>query len=500
MVKDIGSGKHIIVFRGTEFTSHTDVEAEKDMAAGAGTTSKIKLAIFLKKQLSVGKNQYDAGKEKLHKWVDDHAGNVAVAGHSLGGALAQRLLLDKADKITNAKVFNSPGLEAEALKKAAKSRKLMESLMNKEGEMKLQIFNTRSDTVGKIGGPHAPGSVYIANGGRVEGNPHNGMIFSPNSSGNPSIKAVSYFMHQLAKGQALPEVRPTGMGWSDIKQFYADWYYEFAALYINYHKTDMDEIKEVLSDIRDLTIDVRREKLRPDLKEKRLKNEALMTAALNELGLFQTKAETKSTTLELEDTPVVQPINPSQNLTTSKQKRANTKHGDKQIAIQPTASAAKEEKADFYGIYGDFTGTFVGRTDEGATLENGRFNMTISGLIVTGNASGNGVHRRRDGDRERIVTDSITGKIIDGTYDPKTGKVTAVLLIKAGTFDDMRAAVQGRGDENGFSGTWYGGWGFTGTWQANPKTARTVTWEEAQCTGPNRDYWISQGTDCSDYR
>jgi len=97
------NGKVYVIFRGTD-------DKLKD---SMDYTSKL--------EVTVGRNQYAKHAEKLAKWVNDNQ-PVTVSGHSLGGALAQRLTADHPGKVSEMVIFQAPGVEKEVTDKFAKHK------------------------------------------------------------------------------------------------------------------------------------------------------------------------------------------------------------------------------------------------------------------------------------------------------------------------------------------------------------------------------------------
>ncbi len=102
-----GSGRVYAVFRGTEFGEGANNEGLRDAYADAG---------------SIGNNQYAAGREKLDKWAREHRGNLVVTGHSLGGAVGQRFVVDHPDAVREAVFFNSPGIDRDLARRVPRNK------------------------------------------------------------------------------------------------------------------------------------------------------------------------------------------------------------------------------------------------------------------------------------------------------------------------------------------------------------------------------------------
>lgn len=158
LVKDTHTGKVYAIFRGTEPPKggakrilQRLPEFGKDFWADMG---------------AVGRNQYEAKADnaKLHRWAEEHSGNLVVTGHSLGGALAQRFIADHPDDVEKAVLFNSPALDTETAGKVS-SRKLI----GPDGQPKITYYVHPGDPVSELGGNrHLYGDVYTVEGGPTE--------------------------------------------------------------------------------------------------------------------------------------------------------------------------------------------------------------------------------------------------------------------------------------------------------------------------------------------
>jgi len=92
IVLEDAKGKNYIVFRGTEPGEGGDLIADLD------------------RQSDVGRKQFQKHKDTLASWSRRFP-DALVTGHSLGGALGQRYVVEHPDKIREAVFFNPPGIE-----------------------------------------------------------------------------------------------------------------------------------------------------------------------------------------------------------------------------------------------------------------------------------------------------------------------------------------------------------------------------------------------------
>lgn len=162
LIKDNATGRVVMSVRGTEFGATT--EGVKDVGADAATVATLKTG-----QAHPGLPQYDA---EVKKWVAEkmaeHKGNVIVTGHSLGGAHAQRIVLDHADKIVSAQTYNAPALETTAIEPVVNDPKRMRTLFDDKGRPKVRHFAGTGDPVSGAGSLHIPGDVVVASGGNFD--------------------------------------------------------------------------------------------------------------------------------------------------------------------------------------------------------------------------------------------------------------------------------------------------------------------------------------------
>ncbi len=473
LLKDTRTGDQVVVMRGTELSNET----KRDVSAAAQGT------LTMKKRLAVGKDQYQSGQVKLHKWIDDAAkqgAHVHATGHSMAGAHTQRLLLDKADKITSARVYNSPGLEASEIERIVGDDELMANLHDAEGKRKLSIFNALNDIVGLVGGPHVPGDVYLASGGTAESSPHNGMIVGSDAT----IETKSWAMFQMIKGRHGRKLK-WEMSFSEMAKLTG---IDFVTSMVNYHFTDdHDDIIALISEIQRDEVQFKREHAHPHLKSERLLAEAMEDAILsqelieeallNELNIQATIDETALNFL-----PGTGMNAPDGSASAPEPGRGPVKGGTLNLNsdrhTNPGGSgdiekAIQEEQIQPVGIFGDFEGTMSG-SGEHAYLTDGKLSFSIEDTKITGQ-----ITARVQSRSNAKSFDSVAGRIT-GHFNPSKGTLTAEIRFKAGTFSDMQTKVNGSGGLDGFSGNWDAPF-LSGTWEAHPKTVRAVTWEEAIC-------------------
>jgi hypothetical protein len=162
LVRDNATGRVVMSVRGTEFGA--SAEGVKDVGADAAA-----VATTMTGQAHPGLPQYDA---EVKRWVADkmaqHKGNVIVTGHSLGGAHAQRIALDHADKIVAAQTYNAPALETAAIERVANDPKELGKLFDDKGRPKVRHFVGSGDPVSGAGSLHIPGDVVVASGGKFD--------------------------------------------------------------------------------------------------------------------------------------------------------------------------------------------------------------------------------------------------------------------------------------------------------------------------------------------
>jgi len=171
LLKDKFTERALIVFRGTEASKGSWTELFKDASSD--------LQGYLQGQLRVGKNQYDAAKEKLGTWTTQHSGNVEVIGHSLGAALGQRLMIDRGSDILFGTFFNAPGLERDVIDQMVEDD-TYRNLLSPDGTRKVRIYNAKSDPVGYAGMAHILADTFLCSGGDVDSGliaAHTAMIF-----------------------------------------------------------------------------------------------------------------------------------------------------------------------------------------------------------------------------------------------------------------------------------------------------------------------------------
>ncbi len=95
----------------------------------------------------IGWSQYQANKERIAQWVKSFPGELAVVGHSLGGALAQRVVVDHGPRIARASLFNSPGIDRKTAAKVT-----MANLLDARGQPKIRYYVHPDDWVSQAGG------------------------------------------------------------------------------------------------------------------------------------------------------------------------------------------------------------------------------------------------------------------------------------------------------------------------------------------------------------
>lgn len=143
LVQDVSDGRVYAIFRGTEFDVTHSWAGAKDAWADVG---------------AIGKNQYDANKATFDKWAADHKDNLYVTGHSLGGANAQRFIVDNPSAVTEAVLFNPPGIDRETAGQIGDSEL-----------PKITYYTHPDDAVSEVGGQvHLKGTVIRVSGGQTE--------------------------------------------------------------------------------------------------------------------------------------------------------------------------------------------------------------------------------------------------------------------------------------------------------------------------------------------
>lgn len=401
----------VILTRGTEKSSASWTEFIKDVRAD--------IEGVMGKQLAIGRSQYKAAKPQLDKWVDANKGNVEVIGHSLGGPIGQRLMMDRGEDILYGTFFNSPGLEMDELERMKTDPDLVKSLLTDKGQRKIRIYNAKGDVV-SVGGAGFPlADIIMASGPTIDGDPHLAPMFGEDTK------------HQTAGYYGYHNTREQ---WADERGLTSDLINTFSGFWPNLNDRD-----DLMKDVAALEKQARKElkleeqwqadpksKLLFDLEKKQQEEEAAKVAALAAGEPDATAGQT---------VPIALPK--------TKPKAASP---PKPVVKAPVP---KKPKSGLVGINGDFEGTMSG-SDEDAYISGGRIVFSIAGTQVTGRATGRVVSRHEGGG-----ADSFNLRVT-GSYDPEKSYIRAEIRGKVGFFDDMLFLAEGTGGPDGFSGNWIG--------------------------------------------
>ncbi len=137
-----GTGQTYIVFRGTEpFTEINDIRADLD-DEGHDT----------------GRMQYVENRYTLDDWANKYPGAI-IAGHSLGGALAQHYAVDHPGAVKEAYLFNAPGISERGVLRfiKAENRPPVNLFVGSGGD---GSSPGGADLVSELGGPnHLPSRI-----------------------------------------------------------------------------------------------------------------------------------------------------------------------------------------------------------------------------------------------------------------------------------------------------------------------------------------------------
>ncbi len=440
LVRDKDTGRVFVLPRGTE----ADHEKIRDVA-------KADLGSFYSGQLKIGKEQYASGKEKIAGWIKKYKGNVEVIGHSLGGAIAQRIFLDNAENISSVTVFNSPGLELDTVNMAISKPSLLKKMMNPDGSRKLNIFNVKNDIVGSGGGIMVPGNVVMAEGGPLAegwGNAHTKLIFGPDVKREP----MDYYRYQSWRDRS-------GFIVEDVTKDVARAWFNIT----NFKSPVKNELRDLLSRLTDYENTILREvdrKERDKWRKRKKKN----------------RGKDKKPNLDKIVTAV---IDKNQLDVEKGRKLPATKKPKKKVVKKPKKQKAKPSTPSTGDMSGTYAGKLTGKDFYEGTLIweilNGKFSFSIDGTKVSGSLEGTAKERDVYNIwQESYLVYAFKGKI-KGKYDSGSGKIDAAVtgnwsgqgerdIIDEGYFsaDRGKNEFKGRwrieGIGNRFLDTYYGDW------------------------------------------
>ncbi len=476
LVRDKDTGRVFVLPRGTE----ADQEKIRDVA-------KADLGSFYSGQLKIGKEQYESGKQKIAGLIKKYKGNVEVIGHSLGGAIAQRIFLDNAVNISSVTVFNSPGLELETVNNALSEQSQLKHLTNPDGSRKLNIFNVKNDIVGSGGGIIVPGNVVMAEGGPLAegwGNAHTKLIFGPDVKREP----MDYYRYQSWRDRS-------GFIAEDVTKDLARAWFNIT----NFKSPIKNELRDLLSRLTDyenaILRDVdrkERDKWRKSKKKKRGKDkkpnlDKIVTAVIDK------------TQLDVE-----------------KGRKPPTKKKKKKVVKKPKKKILKQSTPPAGGMSGAYAGKLTGTNFYDGELISeildGKFSFTIDGTKVTGSLEG--TIKKKDvlptigSNRIIYFMYAFKGKI-SGKYHPEAAAVDASSIRakitgkwngqgEHGIIDD--GSFRADREPNGFVGSWmvegignrfpggsyYGDWkdvakNVTVTKEVKKESSKLVGWDAYMC-------------------
>lgn len=424
LLRDHLTGRKTIVIRGTEKTAGTWSEFIKDVKAGTynGSTGDV----------AVGLQQYQAARPQLEKWVKANANNIVVTGHSLGGAIGQRLMLDYGQDVLYASFFNTPGLDQKTLMRLAQDPAVAKRLLDALGNRKTRIFNALNDPVSFFGRGFILADMIQASGKSIKEDPHLASVFGF----DVSRKLTGYY------------------GYLNIRNLGAEgWMSDFAATMSNsmQHLGDMDEVLWDILDSEHIALkDIEREGI--DNTDQPEDPRARLADLLVQTG---------------------QPISGKRTTGKRPKEPRGPVAGQTIEIIQPEAEALA-------GIDGEFEGQFSWNA-KNSRLENTHIYLSIEGTNVYGYAEGVVVNNQLS-----TMRDPFRLEITSGAYDPKDSSIRARLEGKVKMFGDWDVDITGTGGPEGFSGKSVRG---SIQWSVSPKTVRTITLEEAICTKHPPEKW-----------
>ncbi len=435
LMRHPGTGRAVIVMRGTEITAATLTENARDIAAD--------LEGLAKSEHAIGKAQYEAARPVLHDWVDGDAGNIEVIGHSLGGALGQRLMLERAADINHATFFNTPGLEKAALKRMAEDPDLVRDLMTDGNQRKVRIYNSKDDKVSDAGNGFILGDVIMASGKSIKESPHMASVFGS----DVQRKVQGYYGYANTRGMLSGA---------------ADFLGDMAGMIFG-HASDATDMGDVMRSVASKEAEVRRANPETQTRVK-LDGTDLTRAPLVDMLTRVSVAEKKGVSIAPK---VMLPLNVD--LAGDRDTTAGQTVPLKPAAPvpAPAAKGAQSEPAttgsqpaqEQDGLFGSFSGP-LRSADKYSVISGGRITITVAGTRVTGTASGRNTAKSEDAE-----TDYFRLKIT-GTYDPATGRIEATALGSAQGYGSMAVGIVGRGGADGFRGQFNGI--VDGSWSAYP--------------------------------
>jgi pimeloyl-ACP methyl ester carboxylesterase len=150
LVKDAHNPQHhYAIFRGTEADTYR--ENVKDGAADLN-------------RYGVGREQYETDRARLRQWADvarnDKGAALTLTGHSLGGAIAQRFVVDHPDAVHRVVTFNTAAIDRQTLDRAS------EAALSK---VEVTHYVQRDDPVSAGSGDgFVRGKLKLVSGGKTE--------------------------------------------------------------------------------------------------------------------------------------------------------------------------------------------------------------------------------------------------------------------------------------------------------------------------------------------
>ncbi|MBR4104868.1 MAG: DUF2974 domain-containing protein [Thermoguttaceae bacterium] len=160
----------------------------------------------------VGRNQYDAARSDIGSWLGrQKSGNVILAGHSLGGALAQWATADFAadGKISDLITFQAPGISWEAAQNF------------NAGSVDVRHYIANGDVVAFAGEAHLAGDVTICTFGEYPNGPFE-------SDASSTLKHSTWLLNEsLAAKQGGVNFRSESISSEELDSY---WNHAYVAL------------------------------------------------------------------------------------------------------------------------------------------------------------------------------------------------------------------------------------------------------------------------------